>query len=63
MQVSDNKSKNKAYSVAESVESGEVLSSSSEWKLDSDELFVTCINKNSAAKFSKTNKILLESFY
>ena len=36
--------------MAESVESGEILSSSSEWNLDSDELFVICLNHNSENK-------------
>ena len=47
--IPDNDSKNKRdSSVAEGVESGEILSSSSEWNLGSDrDLFVTRLNHNS----------------
>ena len=46
MQLLDDK-KFGVSSVVESVESGEVSSSSSEWKLGLDELFVTCLNDDS----------------
>ena len=44
MQISDDESKKSVSSFAESVESGEISASSSEWKMGSDELFVTCLN-------------------
>ena len=47
MQISDYESKNCVSSLAESVESGEILSYYSEWKIGSEELFVTCLNENS----------------
>ena len=47
MQFSDDKSKKSVSCLAESVESGEISSSSSEWKIGSDELFVTCLSDNS----------------
>ena len=40
MQMSDDESKKSVSSLAENVESGEIASSSSEWKTDSDDLFV-----------------------
>ena len=42
--ISDNKSKKSVSSVTESIESGEISSSSSKWNLGSDKLFVTCLN-------------------
>ena len=36
--------------MAESIKSGEILSSSSEWKIGSDKLFVTCLNRDSENK-------------
>ena len=44
MQISDDESKKSISSFAESVESGEISASSSEWKMGSDELFVTFLN-------------------
>ena len=44
MQISDDESKKSISSFAESVESGEISSSSSEWKTGSEELFATCLN-------------------
>ena len=44
MLISDNESNKSVSSFAESVESGEISSSSSEWKVYSDELFVTCFD-------------------
>ena len=41
MQISDNETKRSVSSLAESVESGEILSYSYEWKMGLDELFVT----------------------
>ena len=47
MQMSDDESKKSISSFAESVESGKISASSSEWKMGSDrELFVTCLNDN-----------------
>ena len=40
-------SKKRVSSLAESMEIGETSSSSSEWNLGSDKLFVTCLNDNS----------------
>ena len=37
-------------SLVEGVKSGQILSSSSEWKIGSDELFVTCLNCGSESK-------------
>ena len=53
IQISDDESKTKILSLAESVESGEISSSSSEWKMGSDELFVICLNENSEIKIAK----------
>ena len=47
-------------SVAESVESGEILSSNSEWKTGLDELFVICWNINSENKIAKPIKNYLD---
>ena len=47
MQISDDDSKNSVSSLAESVESREFSFSSSEWKMGSDELFVTFLNCDS----------------
>ena len=44
MQISDNESKKSISSFAESVESGEISASSSQWKMGSDEVFVTYLN-------------------
>ena len=61
MQISDDESKKSISSLAESVESGEISSSSSEWKTGSDELFVTCLNDNSD-KIAKPIKNYLDLF-
>ena len=53
MQISDNESKKSVSSVAQSVEKGEISSSSSEWNLGSDKLFVTCIKDDSKNKTGK----------
>ena len=45
MQIFENERKKSVSSLAESVESGEISSSSSEWNL-----FVTCLNGNSESK-------------
>ena len=50
MQISDNKSEKSVSSLAESVESEEILSSRFKWNLGSDEWFVTCLNDNSENK-------------
>ena len=60
MQISDDESKKSISSFAESVESGEISASSSEWKMGSDELFVTCLNdSDKIAKQWKITWILL----
>ena len=56
MQISDNESKKSISSLAESVESGDLSSSSSEWNLGSDELFVTRLNRDSKNKIGKPIK-------
>ena len=43
MQISNDESKKSVSSLAESVEKGEMSSSSSKWNLGSDELFVICL--------------------
>ena len=62
MQISNDKDKKGVSSVAEGVENGEILSSSSKWILGLDELFVTCLNDNSENKISKPNKNCLDLF-
>ena len=47
LKLSGGESKKSVSSLAESVESEEISSSSSEWKIGSDELFVTCLNSDS----------------
>ena len=44
MQISDDESKKSVSSFAESIESREISASSSERKMNSDKLFVTCLN-------------------
>ena len=61
MQISYNdESKKSVFCVAESVESGEILFSYSEWGLV--ELFVTCLNDNRERKI-KPIKNYLDLFY
>ena len=60
MQISDNESKKNISSFAESVKSGEISVSSSEWITGSDELFVTCLNCYSANKIAKPIKNYLD---
>ena len=55
IKISDDESKKSMSSFAESEESGEILASSSEWKIGSDELFVTCLNDSD--KIAKPIKI------
>ena len=63
MQIFDNESKKSVSSFEESVEDGEISSSSSEWKIGSDrELFVTCLNDNSENKIGKPIKNYLDLF-
>ena len=62
MQISDNKIKKSISSLAESVEGGGISPSSSEWKISSDELFVTCFNINSENKIGKPIKNYLDLF-
>ena len=50
MKISDDESKKSVSRLAEGVESGEISSCSSERKIGSDELFVTCLNDNSECK-------------
>ena len=47
MQIFEEKSNKSIFSLAENVESGEISSTSSEWKIGSDELFFTCLSENS----------------
>ena len=56
-----NESKKSVSSLAESVESGETSSSSSEWNTGSDKLFITCLNDNSV-KIGKPIKNYLDLF-
>ena len=56
MQISSSASKKSVSSFEESVEDGKISSSGSEWKIGSDELFVTCLNSNSANKIGKAMK-------
>ena len=44
------------------MESGEISSSSSEQKIGSEELFVTCLNDNSKTKIGKPIKNCLNRF-
>ena len=60
MQILDEESKKSVSSIAESVESGEILSFSSGWKPGSDELFVTCINNDSENKIANSIKNYLD---
>ena len=60
MQISDNENKNSVSNLEESVESGEISSSSSEWNLGSDDLFVTCLNCNSKNKIGKPIETYLD---
>ena len=60
MQISDDKSKKSISSFTESVESGKILSSSSEWKIAPDELFVTYLNNSD--KIAKPIKNYLDLF-
>ena len=53
IQIPDNESKKSISSAAENIESGEISSSSSEWKIGSDKLFVTCLNDNAKNKIAK----------
>ena len=62
MEISDDESKKRVSSLAESVESEEIWSSSSEWKISSDDLFVTCLNSNSENKTGKPIKNYLDLF-
>ena len=62
MNISDNKDKKGASIVVESVESGEILSSGSEWKIGSDKLFVICLNCDSENKIGKPSKTYLDLF-
>ena len=59
MQILDEESKTSISSFAESVESGEISASNSEWKTGSDELFITYLNDNSENKIEKPIKIFL----
>ena len=54
--------KAKKILAVESVEAGEISSSTSKWKLGSDELFVTCLNDNSKNKLEKPIKNYLDLF-
>ena len=54
--------KKSVYGLAESVESGEISSSSSVWKIGSDKLVVSCINSDSKNKIGKLIKNYLDLF-
>ena len=58
MQFSDNESKMSVSNLAESVESGEILSSNSEWNTGLEKLFVRCLND----KIEKTIQNYLNLF-
>ena len=45
IQISDDEWKKSMSSLTESIESGEFLPSSSEWKLHLDDLYVTCLSR------------------
>ena len=62
MQILDDESKKSISSFVESVKSGVISSSSSEWKIGSDELFVSCLNDNSENKIGKPIKNYLNLF-
>ena len=62
MQIFYDKSKNSVFRLAESMESGEILSSSSEWVLVLDELFVTFLNCNRKNKTGRPIKNYLDLF-
>ena len=54
MQNPDKEEQKNFFSMAESLESEKISSSSSEWNLGLDELFVTCLNENSENEIAKT---------
>ena len=62
MQISDDESKKRVSSLAESLESGEISSFKSEWNLGTDKLFVTCLNHDSKSKIGKPIKNFLDLF-
>ena len=58
MQISNNESKKSVYNLKESIESGEISSSSSECKTGSDESFVTYLYRNSENKIKPIKNFL-----
>ena len=60
MKLSDNDSKKGVSSVAESVESGLIMSYSSKWNLGSDELFATWLNENNKNQIEKPINYFLD---
>ena len=62
IQISNNESKKSVSSFEESLEDGEILSSTSEWNTGSDELFVTYLNDNKENKIRKPNRNYLDLF-
>ena len=62
MHISDDERKKNVSSLAESVKSGEISSSSSEWKTGSDELFDTCLNRKGENKIDNPIKNYLDHF-
>ena len=62
MQISDDESKKSESSFTESVETGEISYSSSEWKTGSDKLYVTCLNRDSKNLIGKPIKNYLDLF-
>ena len=62
MQISNDESKKCVSSLVESAESGEILSSSSKWKIGLEELFNTFLNHDSENKIGKPIKNYLDLF-
>ena len=62
MKISDDESKKSVSILVESVESREISSSSSNWKISLDELFVTWLNRDSENKIGKPIKNYLDLF-
>ena len=58
IQISDDESKTSVSSLVESLESGQILSSSSEWKTGPDEIFFTCLNYDSENKMKPIKNYL-----
>ena len=59
---SGNESEKSVSNFEENLEDGEISSSGSDWKIGSDEFFVTCLNSNSENKIAKPIKNYLDLF-